>query len=61
MDLAWITDLPERQTSRESNVMGKTRFWGPIRLGYFRYLDDEGGGFWFLHVAGTRFSIYREW
>lgn len=61
MEMTWITDLPERPQTRESSVAGRTWFWGPFRLGHFRYLDDEGGGFWFINVRGTRLGICREW
>lgn len=58
-----MTDLPlaEKKTSRDSSVMGRTRFLGPITFGSFRYLDSEGGGFWFINIRGTRLGICREW
>lgn len=62
MELAWITDLPiPVKPPRDSSVMGRTRFFGPITFGSFRYLDSEGGGFWFINIRGTRFGICREW
>jgi hypothetical protein len=34
---------------------------GPFVFGSFRYFDNEGGGFWFIHVRGTRLGLSREW
>lgn len=61
MELVWITDLPAEPKVRDSSVVGRTRFLGPITVGNFRYLDNEGGGFWFINVRGTRLGFCREW
>lgn len=62
MELAWTLDPePYVELTRESNIRGRTWFLGPFVFGSFRYLDDEGGGFWFVHVRGTRLGISREW
>lgn len=61
MELAWTVDPQVEALSRESNVSGRTWQLGPFIVGNFRYVDLEGGGFWFIHVRGTRLGINGEW
>lgn len=61
MELAWINDPQPEPKSRECMISGRTFFFGPIVAGSFKYLDDEGGGFWFINFRGTRLGISREW
>lgn len=62
MELAWTLDPePYVELSREGSIAGWTRVLGPFVFGSFRYFDNEGGGFWFIHVRGTRLGLSREW
>ena len=62
MEHGWILDPEPREAlTRESNIMGRTLFLGPIVFGNFRYVDEEGGGFCFIHIRGTRLGLNWEW
>ena len=61
MELTWTSDPQPVTETRESNVAGWTKWLGPFIFGHFRYVDDEGGGFTFILIRGTKLGLNWEW
>lgn len=63
MDQAWTLGLDDEDSRDRTDVMivGRTLNLGPLLMGWFRYDDDEGGGFCLVQLRGTRLGFNWEW